>query len=658
MNNDIKVINELKLLAIDMINRAKSGSPGIVLDMAPAMYMLFSKILNVYPDKPNFFNRDRVILSSSLIAPLYYAMLHIAGFEIKKEDLMNFKRLGSITPGIPELGTTPGVDASTSFAGDGVGIAVGTVLSKRYLNSLIKAEESKLNILTYNTYCFCSDADFTSGSSMEAFTFAVNEGLDHLVFLYDYNHSTADGEFRGIRPDSLIKQFTAMGFYADISKEPNNLREINRLLVKARDCGKPALIIFENQIGADSFNAGKGILHHGALTFDDTENIRKKFNSFLAPFEVSKDSQIYVQKQMKDRTEKRYEKWYQHYTKAKNLMSNNLNLVLGLLETGKTDIIFESSNYKINDGYRESLLETNAKIMNLFANKSPLFLGGSAGLALRTQTILGTTDFQSKQNPLIRNINFGVRERAMANILNGMALSGLKVFGSTKLCYLDELKSGIRMTALMNLPVTYIFTHDSLYDSEDGPARIPCDQINSLRMIPNLTVFRPADINEVMGSWEYILLANRPAALVLTKNNVPKLPGSNSKEVLKGGYIIKKEDNQLDGIIIATGSEVVSSMQIAYDLRANDLDIRVISMPSLELFLSQGEEYRNLILPKNVKTAVIEAGNTTCWASFATSEEYILGINDFAYNGVAIEVLQKMGYDYESLKLKILELFK
>ena len=571
---------------------------------------------------------------------------------------MNFKRLGSITPGLPEVYTTPGVDASTSFAGDGVGIAVGMALAKRYLNSLIKNEESKLNILTYDTFCFCSDADFISGSSMEAFTFAVEEGLDHLVFLYDYNQVIADGQYRGLKPDALVKQFSIMGFYAEILRDITNLREMIRILNKACDCGKPALIIFLNKIGIDSFNAGKNILHQGPLSFDDTENIRKKFNSFLAPFEISKDSLIHVQNQIKERTSKKYSKWLDQYNKAKGRMSFNMNLVLDLLENGKTDIAFDSANYKINDGYRETLLETNSKIMNLIANKSFLFLGGSAGMAFSTQTIIGNPDFQSKENPLVRNIMFGVRDRAMANILNGIALSGLRVFGSTKLCYLDELKSGVRMTALMNLPVTYIFTHDSLYDSEDGPARICCEQLNTLRMIPNLTVFRPADINEVMGSWEYILKSRKPSALVLTKNNVPKLPGSNSKEVLKGGYIIKSEDDRLDGIIIATGSEVVSSMQIAYDLRANGLDIRVISMPSLELFLSQGEEYRNLVLPDNVKTVVIEAGNGSCLSSFASGDEYILGINDFAYSGVSIEVLQKMDYDYESLKLKVETLLK
>ena len=658
MNNDVRAINELKLLAIDMISRAKSGSPGIVLDMAPVMYTLYAKILNIYPENPSFFNRDRVILSSSLIAPLQYAMLHMAGYPIKKEDLMNFKRVGSITPGIPEVYTTPGVDASTSFAGDGISIAVGEALAKRYLNSLIKAEENKVNILTYTTYCFCSDADFSCGTSMEAFTFALQEKLDHLVFLYDYNESIADGEYRGLKPEALIKAFTAMGFYVDILKDITNQREMIRLITKAKDCGKPALILFQNKIGAESFNAGKNILHHGPLSFDDTENIRKKFNSFLAPFEVSKDSQIYVQSQIKERTSKKYTKWLEQYNKAKGRMSTGLNQIINLLESGKTDIFFDSANYKINDGYREPLLETNSKIMNLFASKNPLFLGGSAGMALRTQTIIGNLDFQSKENPLIQNIFFGVRDRAMASILNGLALNGLRVFGSTKLCYLDELKSGVRMTSLMNLPVTYIFTHDSLYDSEDGPARIPCEQLNTLRMIPNLTVFRPADINEVMGSWEYILKSGKPSALVLTKNNIPKLPGSNSKEVLRGGYIIKKEESRLDGIIISTGSEVVSSMQIAYDLKANGLDIRVISMPSLELFKSNGEDYRNVLLPKNVKTIVIEAGNSCCWQGYATSEEYILGINDFAYSGVPIEVLQKMDYDYESLKLKVETLLK
>lgn len=655
MNSDIRAINELKLLSIDMINRAKSGSPGICMDMASIMYILFAKVLNVFPENPNFFNRDRVYLSSAHIAPLYYAMLHMAGYNVKKEDLMNFERCGGITPGLPELNTTPGIDGSTAFAGDGIGLAVGTALARRYINNLIRSDENKLNILTYGIYCFCSDADIFSGNALEAMEFAGEQKLERLVFLYDYNKIGADGDYHYFPPENIAKRFALMGFQTEVIKDNLSIREISRAISRAKECGKPALIIFQNKIGANSFHAGKSILHSGPLSFDDTENIRKTLNSILAPFEVSKDSQIYVQAQMKERTSKRYSKWLEHYNKLKARAGGQMLDVIKMLEQGKSDVSFLSENFKINDGYRESLLESNSKIMNIFAGKNPLFLGGSAGLASTTQTLLGEGDFQTASTPLMKNIFFGVHERSMGSILNGMALTGLRVFGSTKLCYADECKPSIRMTALMNLPVTYIFTHDSIYDSMDGPARIPCEQLNNLRSIPNLTVYRPADINEVMGSWEVILSSCKPSALVLTKNSTPKLPGSNSKEVSKGAYIIKKEKSRLDGIIIATGSEVISAMQIAFDLEKDGLDIRVVSMPSVELFLSMGDIYREEILP-SVKTIVMEAGNDLVWYQFVHNKNCILSINDFAYSGVTLEVLQKMDYDYESLKLKVKEI--
>ena len=264
----------------------------------------------------------------------------------------------------------------------------------------------------------------------------------------------------------------------------------------------------------------------------------------------------------------------------------------------------------------------------------------------------------SSKTPKGRNIRFGPRERAMSHILNGMSLLGLHVYGSTFLCYADEMKSGLRLSAMMNLPVTYIFTHDSIYHSEESMVKVPIEELTMLRSIPNFTVYRPADIEEVMGSWETILKLNKPSALVISRNSIPKLPGSNPKEVMNGAYIIKPEKAKLDGIIIATGSEVVSAMQIAFDLERVGIDLRVVSMPSMELFLSMGSAYMKTILPDGVKTAVIEAGDPSLWYRFATSEEYILGINDFAYNGIPIEVLQKMSYDYDSLKLKIESLMR
>ena len=656
--NDIRAVNELKVLAIDTINRAGGGSPGICLSMAPVMYTLFTRVLNIFPNNERFFNRDRVILSCGHITPLYYAMCHMAGFPLKKEDLMNYRRCGSNTPGTPEYHNPVFSEATTGYAGDGAGMAVGIALARRYTEALIKEEDPRINLLDFTTYCFISDADIMSGASEEAFSFAGSEKLNHLVFLYDCNKMSAEGSLDGVLDTDIEKNFASKGFYVDSLKDATNIKEIARTIEAAKKADRPALLVFRTIIGKDSFNEGKSILHSGVLSLDDVNNLKKKYNIFLPPFEISKDSLLHVSNAISERTTKMYTKWKDSYARAKNINSPNLNTVLNMLESNMFDPGFDSSNYKINDGYRESLIETNYKIMNLIAPKTNLFLGGSAGLGLVCQTGLNNTDYMTSKTPKGRNIRFGPRERAMSHILNGMSMLGLHVYGSTFLCYADEMKSGLRLSAIMNLPVTYIFTHDSLYHSEESMVKIPVEELTMLRSIPNFTVYRPADIEEVMGSWEAILKLNKPSALVVSRNSIPKLPGSNPKEVMNGAYIIKPEKAHLDGIIIATGSEVVSALQIAFDLERVGIDLRVVSMPSMELFLSMGNTYIKTILPDGVKTAVIEAGDPSLWYRFATNEEYILGINDFAYNGIPIEVLQKMSYDYDSLKLKIESLMK
>ncbi len=655
--NDIKALNELKMLSIDMINHAGGGHPGICLSMAPVMYSLFTKVLNVYPKEEQFFNRDRVILSSSHIAPLYYAMLHMAGFKITKEDLMNFRRYGSNTPSLPEINNPLGVDATTSYAGDGVGISVGLALGRRYINNLIKEEDNKVNLLNFTTYCFLSDADILSGASEEAFSFTSSQMLSNLVFLYDANGMTQEGPVSDILSEDIEKRFLAKGFYVDTLKEGANIKEIGRAIETAKGKDKPALIIFKNIIGKDSFNEGKNIIHSGVLTMDDTNSLRRKYNIFLPPFEVSKDSFIHIEKMMSDRTTKIYNKWKEHYGRCTNINNANLNNIINMLQFRKTMIPFFAENYKINDGYRESLIESNYKIMNLIAPKSNLFLGGSAGMSLTCQTIIGGSDYFTSKSKMGRNIRFGPRERSMAHILNGMSLLGLQVFGSTELCFLSEMLSGIKMSALMNLPTTYIFTHDSLYHS-DSSSRIPVNELTMLRTIPNLTVYRPADIIELFGCWQNILESSKPSVLVLTKNSIPKLPNSSGENVKNGAYIIKKEVEKLDGILIATGSEVVSAMQIAFDLYKVGLDLRVVSMPSMEIFLSKGKEYEKSILNDTVKICVIEASSSLIWNRFATNENYVLGIDDYPSGGLQVEVLQKMNYDYDSLKMKIESLMR
>ncbi len=656
--NDLKAVSELKMLTIDMINRAGGGYPGIALGMAPVMYTLFTRILNVYPTMDKFMNRDRVILSSSHIAPLYYAMLHMAGFPITKEDLMNYRKINSNVPGLPEMGNPLGVEATTSYAGDGVSNAVGLAMGRRYLATLLKEEDTKLNLLNFTTYCFISDSDMMSGTTLEALSFAASQELSNLIFLYDANKMTGEGPTKTVLEEGMEKNFVAKGFYVDTLKDSTNIKEIARAIEAAKASKKTAIVIFQTTIGKDSFNEGKNIVHSGVLTMDDANSIRRKYNLFLPPFEVSKDSILHIANSMKTRTDHLYKKWQELYARAKNLNTANLNALLNLLETGSTTIDFHSENYKINEGYRESLIESNYKIMNLIAPKNPFFLGGSAGLSLICQTVIGGSDYCNSLTPKGKNIRFGSRERAMAHILNGLSLLGLRPFGSTELVFADEMKSGIRMSAIMNLPVTYIFTHDSLYASEESSARIPIEELSMLRMTPNLTVYRPADITELMGTWDCIFQSAKPSAIVLSKNSIPKLPGSSSSDISKGAYIIKKEVSQLQGIIIATGSEVVSAMQIAFDLGQAGLDIRVVSMPSVELFLSMGNTYEEQILPKNVKTVVIEAGSTWMWNRFASGPDYILGIDDFSSSGLPIDVLQKMNYDYDSLKLKVESLLR
>lgn len=655
--NDIKALNELKMLSIDTINRVGTGSPGISLGMAPVVYSLFTRILNGLPNNPNYFNRDRVILSSSHITPLYYAMLHMAGYGITKEDLMNFGRISGNTPKLPELSNPPCIEATTGYAGDGVGMAIGVALARRYMDALIKQEDSKLNLLNFTTYCFLSDADMMSGSSLEAFSFAGAEQLENLVFLYDANGVGAEGENTSVLAIDVEKYFVAQGFYADTLKDATNIKEITRAIESAKNSGKPSIVIFKTKIGQDSFNEGKSIVHSGVLSLDDTNTLRRKYNIFLAPFEISKDSIIHIEKMMGERGNKLYNKWQEHYARAKTINSANLNNILNTLETGKTKIEFIADNYKINDGYRESLLDSNYKVINLIAPKSNLFLGGSSANSLTSKTFIHGSEPLSKTNKTGRNIRFGARQRAMGQILNGMSLMGLSVFSSTELCFLDEMKSSIRSSAIMNLPITHIFTHDSLYTHDSSTIRIPVEELAMLRTTPNLTVYRPADILELMGCWETILSSMKPSALVISKNSIPKLPGS-KVNIQKGAYIIKPETSKLDGIIIATGSEVVSSIQIAYDLFPKGIDLRVVSMPCVELFESLGIDEREKILPRNVKTAVIEAGSTHTWNRFATSKEYILGFDEFAPSGLPVEVLQNMSFDYESLKIKIESLMK
>lgn len=656
--DDIRALNELKILSIDMITRANHGSPGLVLSMAPIVYTLFQRHLCIRPNETNWINRDRLVLSTGKVSSLIYAALYMAGFDIKKEDLMNYCNINSITPGFLERGLTPGVEVTSGLYGEGVATAIGIALSRRYEQALITQEDDRIKLLDYDTYCLCSDRDLMEGVTNEALSFAGAQKLDHCIIICNVTNITEDGPLSSIMEEEYLKKYQAMGLYVDYLRDGSNIKDIDKAINAAKKSGKTALLFVKNILGKDSLNENQSITYNKALTVDDVANLRKKWNLFLPAFEISKDSIIFMQKCINERTEKKYQKWTEMMNRSKSIVNEKIHEIIWAIENNQTKIDFDSNHYKINDGYRESLRESNLKVLNLIANKTNLFVGGSADYASSCQTFITNSTTHTAKNLTGRNISFGMREHAMASILNGMSLNGLRVYGSTKLVHADYLKPALRMTALMNLPVTYIFTHDTISAGEEGPATQPIEQLAMLHTTPNLVVYRPADIQEVMGAWGVILKNNIPAALVISQNDLPKLPGSNAKLVEKGAYVIKPENGTLDGILISSGSELIYALQIAYELEKIGIHIRVVSMPSLELFLGCGKDYEMELLPTNATKIVIEAGSPHIWNRFATSNEHIIGLNDYGFSGHPNDVLLKMGFDYESLKAKVTSLIK
>ena len=658
MKEDLKIINNIKLTGIDMIAHAKSGHPGIVLGAAPIIYTLYAKHMKINPSNPNWINRDRFVLSAGHASALLYSTLHMAGYDISINDLKSFRELNSVIPGHPEFKVTPGVDVSTGPLGQGLANAVGIALAERYIRNLLKSYDKNSNLIDYYTYCLCGDGDLMEGVAAEAASFAGTQNLDKLIVIYDSNKISLDGKTELTFKEDVTERFESYGFYVIEVKNGENVNAINNAIKEAKKVKQPALIIVNTIIGRGSLNENTNTVHGKPLDENDISNLRTKYKINSAAFQIDEVAKESFRKQIEKRCGTLYKNWVNEYEKTKEANNSKIGNILNCLEKGVLAIDFDSSNFKLDQRYKEELRASNHRVMNIIKDKSHLFLGGSADLSSSCKTNLENAGICSEQNPIGRNIYFGVREHAMGAILNGMALSNLKVFGSTFLVFSDYLKPAIRMSALMDLPVTYIFTHDSISVGQDGPTHEPIEQLAMLRTIPNFKVFRPADINEVMGCWENILRSNHPAAIVLSKNEMPMLTGTNAKYVSYGAYMIRREVGELDGIIIATGTELKTAIELAEDLQLMGIHIRVVSMPSMELFLKQDKNYEKILLPKDVKTIVLEPSNKLMWCRFATSEEYVLGVSDFGASGKPKDVLKKYGYDYESLKRKCLELLR
>lgn len=623
----IKVINSIKGLSIDMINKAGSGHPGVALGAAPIIYTLYSRHLNIDLEDDKWINRDRFVLSGGHASALLYSMLFYVGY-LSLEDLKNFRRINSKTPGHPEI-ETRGVDISTGPLGQGIANGVGMAIAGKYYENTLSKD------IDYYTYVMCGDGDLMEGISYEATSLAGTLSLNKLILLYDSNNVSLDGNTNLTFNEDIKKRFESINWNYIKVLNGNDINEIDRAISIAKISDKPTIIEINTIIGEGSMYEGTNKVHGTPLTDEDIANLKVKLNLSQVPFDVDMNLVYEFRNHIKNRC------------KQKKLINK---------EEENVDVYSLTNNFyeKID----EPLRVTNGKIMNLLSNELKYFIGGSADVSLSTKTLLLEKGIFSKDNYAGRNIYYGVREHAMGAISNGIASCGIRTFNSTFLSFSDYLKPAIRMSALMNLPVTYVFTHDSITIGSDGATHQPIEHLSMLRNIPNLIVFRPADANEILGSWNEILTHNYPSALVLSRNSSPLLEGSDAKKVNRGAYIVRNEKNRLNAIIIATGTEVSMAIKIANDLEKYGINIRVVSMPSMELFEENEEDYKETIIPTGYKTIVIEYASSSDWYRYVRGEKYLVNINNFGKSGTKEEILEYYELDYESVKKYIIDLLK
>ena len=653
---DNKTISNIKSLGIDMIDQAGSGHPGIVLGAAPLIYTVYARHMNINTVDPTWICRDRFVLSAGHGSAMLYATLYLAGFNISLDDLKNFRRVGYKTPGHPEFGHTPGVDMTTGPLGQGIASAVGMAIGEKILENKFKLSDGK-PLINYNVYALVGDGDLMEGVSYEACSLAGTLNLDNLIVLYDSNNISLDGDTSNTFTENVIERFNAMGWHTEKVLNGTNVEDIDKAINRSKKSGKPSLIEVKTIIGNGSVNAGKNIVHGKCLSKEDIRSVKRGLDIKDEPFYVDVNNMNKFRNQIVERSARKYELWARNYREFMNNSNEDVIEVFNsFFNPKKIDII--NTDFNLDKGIKEATRVTNGKIMTTISKNIHNFIGGSADLSSSTNTYLKDMQDIKDNHYFGKNIWFGVREHSMGSILNGLALSGFKPFGSTFLTFSDYMKPAIRLSALMNLPVNYIFTHDSINIGPDGPTHQPIEQLAMLRSTPNLMVFRPADANELIGCWDVMLNSSGPNALVLSRQDVRTLPSTVPEYVKYGAYPVRKERKQLHGIIIATGTEVFTSLLIAEQLYNEiGLDLRVISMPCQELFLMQQERFKNSLIPGGTKTIVVEAGSSFGWYRFVINEKYLMTIDKFGISGTKGEVENYCNFTFEQIKERIRKLF-
>lgn len=649
--NENKMRNEIMMLALDMINNAKSGHPGIVLSSGTIMYTLFASHLNYDLDRPDYCNRDRFILSAGHGSALLYSTLFACTNTFDIDDLKRFRKLNSSCPGHPEYDISHRIEATTGPLGQGIANAVGMAMAEKYLEARFNSKKNTL--FDYKVYCLCGEGDLMEGISYEACSLAGTLELNNLILIYDANRVTLDGSIDNTFNESVIERFEAMNFEVFEVKNGESIKELNKVIEKAKKSKKPVLIGVDTVLGKYSKYEGTNKVHGGPLDGDDIESIRRKLEC-NSPFTYDEDNMHYLRSMIKERTKENYSKWFMEYetykethteeeVEALDSIIKNEDIVLQLDKVVDTSKIFED----------KTLRDINYQIMNVISAFVPNFIGGSADLVSSTKTYLKKQGDFSKDNYTGKNIAFGVREHAMGGILNGLALSNLRVFGSTFLAFSNYMLPSIRMSAMMNLPVTYIFTHDNFTIGEDGPTHQPIDQLGALRNIPNLSVYRPADYKELIGSWNLILTSGKPSVIVLPRNHVDTLEHTSIKGVKYGGYIVSEVKTKLDLILISSGEELNLAMKLKDELLKSFIEVRVVSVPNIITFANQERGYLEQVFPKGYKKMALEFSNDPNYFRFIDSKEDFINVNKYLKSASKEELLQDNELDIQNLVIRI-----
>ena len=648
---DTLSINTLRFLAADAVQAANSGHPGLPLGAAPMAFVIWNRFLKHNPANPHWFDRDRFILSAGHGSALLYALLHMAGYDLSLDDIKNFRQWGSKTPGHPEFGHTPGVETTTGPLGQGFANGVGMAMAEKFLAD--KFNRNGLNVINHFTYAIVSDGDLMEGIASEAASMAGHLGLGKMIYLYDDNRITIDGSTDLTFSEDVAKRFDAYGWHVQHVEDGNDLDAMESAVKSGQEDSRPSIIIVRTHIGYGSPKQDTAAAHGEPLGEEALLATKEKLGWPLEPmFHVPREAKDYCNAVESGKVaEKVWNDLTSRYGEMHpDLMKELKMAIAGDLPEGWEDTI---PSFTEEDGPLATRAASGA-VLNAVASTIENLVGGSADLAPSNKTIQTEKSIFGPEKGSGHNIHFGVREHAMAGIANGMALHGGVIpYVATFLIFSDYMRPSIRLSALMQTKVTYIFTHDSVGVGEDGPTHQPVEQTMSLRLIPGLTVLRPADANETAEAWCTALSSKGPVVLVLTRQKLPIMDRNRfpiNDGFSRGGYILSESnDGATDIILIATGSEVSLALQVQQSLSEDGKNARVISMPSWELFEQQPEEYHHSILPRGIPKVALEAGITMGWHRYIGDEGIILGIDRFGASAPGQTVMDKLGMNKENV---------